>query len=456
MGAKMNSTMTTLDRRRFLQLLALGSGAVLAGCVRAVPKPSPVTEIPEPTGVLITRWRTDEFARGSYSYLSLDNRPGDRELLAAPIGAKLFFAGEATSSSNPATAHGALMSGRDAATVLQSVAVPGASVGVIGAGAAGIAAARQLLDAGYEVVIYEGRNRIGGRVHTDTSLGVPVDLGASWLTGVRGNPMTAIADAVNAPRVPTDYENTIVYDAAGRRAGNSFWLTPFHTVNRAAREGLTIQAAIENALVDHSQRYIDRFNFAVVAIFEHEYGADVEHLSAHAPHEGDYFGGGDAMLPNGYLELLDALTDNLDIRLSSPVDEVLWGNDGVTLRIADQEFKHDHVVVTLPVGVLKAKAVQFEPPLPDEKQGAIDRFGMGVLDKVVLEFPYRFWDQSRDSFGYIAADRGKWAQWYDLEEVTGKPILVAFHAGSVADRMLGLSDDEITSEAMAVLRTIYG
>jgi monoamine oxidase len=81
---------------------------------------------------------------------------------------------------------------------------------------------------------------------------------------------------------------------------------------------------------------------------------------------------------------------------------------------------------------------------------------MGVLDKVVLEFPYRFWDQSRDSFGYIADDRGKWAQWYDLEEVTGKPIVVAFHAGSVADRMLALSDDEITAEAMAVLRTIYG
>jgi len=455
-GPNMISTMTTLDRRRFLQLMALGSGAVLVGCVGAAPKPRAPTVVPDPTGALITRWRTDEFARGSYSYLSLDNRPGDRELLAAPVGDTLFFAGEATSSSNPATAHGALMSGRDAATMLESVAVPGATVGVIGAGAAGIAAARQLLDAGYQVVIYEGRDRIGGRVHTDTSLGVPVDLGASWLTGVKGNPMTTIADAINAPRVPTDYENTVVYDANGRRAGSSFWRTPFHTVNSAAREGLTIQAAIESALVDHSQRYIDRFNFAVVAIFEHEYAADAEHLSAQAPHEGDYFGGGDAMLPNGYVELLDALTDNLDIRLNSRVDQVVWGSNGVTLRIADQEFEHDHVVVTLPVGVLKAKAVLFEPPLPDEKQGAIDRFGMGVLDKVVLEFPYRFWDQSFDSFGYIADDRGKWAQWYDLEEVTGKPIVVAFHAGSVADRMLGMSDDEITAEAMTVLRTIYG
>ena len=86
---------------------------------------------------------------------------------------------------------------------------------------------------------------------------------------------------------------------------------------------------------------------------------------------------------------------------------------------------------------------------------AVEVAGMGVLDKVVLEFPYRFWDESFDSFGYIADDRGKWAQWYDLEEVTGKPIVVAFHAGSVADRMLGMSDDEITAEAMTVLRTIY-
>ncbi len=448
--------MNELDRRRFLQLLAIGSTAVLAGCVRTVPRLMPVATIPDPTNALITRWRADEFARGSYSYLSIDNRLGDRELLAAPVGDTLFFAGEATSSSNPATVHGALMSGRDAALAVLEAADPLASIAVIGAGAAGIGAARQLVDAGLEVVVYEARDRIGGRVRTDTSLGVPVDLGGSWIHGVDGNPMTAIADQVGAPRIPTDYDSTVTYDAAGRRIPDTFWGAPTRTVNGAARRGLEIQEAIDDALANRTQAYSDKFNFAVVATFEHEYAADVEDLSSDAPHEGDYFGGGDVQMPNGYLELLETLTDNLDFRLSSPVDKVAWRNDEVVLHIAGQEHVADHVVITLPLGVLKAKGVVFSPPLPEDKQGAIDRFGMGLLNKVVLEFPYAFWDQDFDTFGYVADDRGEWAQWYDLEPVTGKPIVVCLNAASVADRIESLSDDEIVTEAMAVLRTIYG
>lgn len=448
--------MTTIDRRRFLQLMGLGSVAVLSGCVRSSPEPGLGKTIPDPTGVVITRWRADEFARGSYSYLSLDSRPGDRELLAAPVANTLFFAGEATSSSNPATVQGALMSGRDAATKLEAVANPNAAVGVIGAGAAGIAVGRQLVDAGFDVVIYEARQRIGGRVHTDMSFDVPVDLGASWIDGIDGNPMTAIANAIDAPRVPTDYDSTITYDVDGNRVPDRFWAGATRTVNGAAGRGLTIQAAVEEALADRTQEYVDQFNFAVVATFEHEYAADVGHLSADAPHEGNYFPGGDVLLPNGYLQLLKTLTDDLDIRLDSPVERVVWGAEGTTISIAGEEFTHDHVVVTLPLGVLKAKGVVFEPPLPDEKQGAINRFGMGLLNKVVLEFPYAFWDQGVDYFGYIAEDRGKWAQWYDLEDVTGRPIVLAFHAGSVAGDMEAESDGVIVAEAMAVLRTIYG
>lgn len=444
-----------LDRRRFLQLLAIGSTAVLAGCVRAVPPPASVAAIPNPTSALVTRWRADEFARGSYSYLSIDNRPGDRELLAAPVGSTLFFAGEATSSSNPATVQGALMSGRNAAQALGELTDASALIAVIGAGAAGIGAARDLVDAGFDVVVYEARDRIGGRVNTDTSLGVPVDLGASWIDGVDGNPMTMIADRIGAPRTPTDYDSTVTYDVEGNRTPDTFWANPTRTVNSAAHKELEIQEAINDALVDRTKEYSDKFNYAVVATFEHEYGADVEDLSADAPHEGDYFPGGDVQLPNGYVELLEALSDDIDFRLSSPVDEIVWGDDGVVLHIAGQKHQADHVVITLPLGVLKTKEVTFSPPLPQDKQGAIDRFGMGLLDKVVLEFPYAFWDQDVDSFGYIAEGRGEWAQWYDLGRVTGKPMVVCFHAASEADRVEALSDDEIVAEAMEVLRTIY-
>src|SRR6185436_16299522 len=92
-----------------------------------------------------------------------------------------------------------------------------ADVIVIGAGIAGLAAARTLADAGASVVVLEARDRIGGRVWTDRSLGVPIDLGASWIHGVEGNPITELARAAGAPTLPTDWDDFALFDHDGTR-----------------------------------------------------------------------------------------------------------------------------------------------------------------------------------------------------------------------------------------------
>gem|GEM_PF-724742 len=373
----------SLDRRQFLRIAGLGSaGAVLAACVPSrgtttVSVPAGAGSVPNPTGMIATRWGGDPFSLGSYSYLSVGNLEGDRGRLAASVGDRLFFAGEATSESNPATVQGALMSGRDAALEIADVAPTGASVAVIGAGAAGIGAARDLIDAGFAVVVYESRDRIGGRVNTDTSLGTPVDLGASWIDGVVGNPLSAIADEVNARKITTDYDSIVVYDRNGARVPDSIWSQPARVVNTAARRGLTLEEAIADATGDKNAQQRSRFDFVVVSSFEHEYAADVADLSALAPHEGDYFGGGDVTLPDGYLGLLETLTDGIDIRLGHAVNGVATDSGGVTLDVMGDQKTHDLCLVTLPLGVLKSGAVQFDPPLPADKEGAIGRFGMG-------------------------------------------------------------------------------
>jgi monoamine oxidase len=104
--------------------------------------------------------------------------------------------------------------------------------------------------------------------------------------------------------------------------------------------------------------------------------------------------------------------------------------------------------------VLKEVPPAFDPPLPDEKVEAIDRLGMGVLDKVVLRFPEVFWDDTT-VIGYVNPDVGEWNEWLNLEPMTGEPILVAFSSGTVARHLEGRTDDEIVASAMAVLRTIY-
>ncbi len=98
-----------------------------------------------------------------------------------------------------------------------------ASVLVLGAGIAGLAAAQALTEQGRSVIILEARNRVGGRMWTDSSLGVPLDLGASWIHGVNGNPITKLAKQFGVKTVPTDDENSIMFNADGSEYSDVEW-----------------------------------------------------------------------------------------------------------------------------------------------------------------------------------------------------------------------------------------
>ena len=116
----------------------------------------------------------------------------------------------------------------------------------------------------------------------------------------------------------------------------------------------------------------------------------------------------------------------------------------------------DSVVVTVPLGVLKAGTIAFDPPLPVDKLGAIERLGMGLLDKVYLRFDQVFWDAEREFIGYVGPSRDRFVTWLNMAAYTGDPILLAFNAASAADAIEGHTDEEILAEAMGALRAMYG
>ncbi|MEM0982139.1 MAG: FAD-dependent oxidoreductase, partial [Cyanobacteria bacterium P01_H01_bin.58] len=188
-----------------------------------------------------------------------------------------------------------------------------------------------------------------------------------------------------------------------------------------------------------------------------DWAADMSELSTHYFDEGEPSEGDEVIFPEGYDALIDHLATDLDIRLNEIVTHVDYsGAAGVTIAASSGTFKADRVIVTLPIGVLKAGTVTFEPALPTPKQAAIETLGAGVLNKVYLQFADAFWQRQTHWISYISEPKGEFTTWFNLYQYTGEPILVAFNAGDFGRKIEAFTDDQIVDQAMQTLRRLYG
>ena len=108
----------------------------------------------------------------------------------------------------------------------------------------------------------------------------------------------------------------------------------------------------------------------------------------------------------------------------------------------DSEYTASKVIVTVSLGVLKAKSIKFIPELASSKTDAIGRLGMGVMDKLWLEFPTAFWsnDLNTDWIGYISDTPGQWVETLNVYKYTKKPVLLMFNIGQAAKNFSSLTD----------------
>lgn len=345
-----------------------------------------------------------------------------------------------------------------------------AEVLVIGAGISGLAAATALRADGFDVIVLEARNRIGGRVWTDRSWpDTPLDMGASWIHGVKGNPIADIARNAKIATLPTDYENVWLYSTEGRLLENAehdkadkeaeaFFEQALEEADDRYDADVSIQRALDDLLAVQplspaQRRMLDYF---VNSSIEHEYAADVADISLYEWDEGEGFDGEDVLFPGGYDQIAQVLAGGLDIRLKQPVKSIVYAADGVEVETAAGTFTGERVIVTLPLGVLQKGVVRFDPPLPAAKQAAIDSLGMGLLDKLYLRFPHIFWPKEADLLGYISPAKGEWNETLNIAHYTGAPVLLCFNAATYGRAIEKLSDSEIVAGAMKTLRTLYG
>ena len=368
-----------------------------------------------------TNWSRDPFSFGSYSYIAKGARRRDHARLSRPVDDKLYFAGEAANPERNSSVHAALESGR---WVAEAVLKQGHQrIGVIGAGISGLSAAQILDTAGREVQVIEGRDRIGGRLHTDMSQGFTADMGASWLHGADGNPLTEVTDQLGMRKAVFSNDSYIV---RGR--------------GRALSESET-------------PNWLDE-----IAAYDNRAGTDRASMNEWAYVFADDYGGDEILFPDGYSQILDAFQGGYEVRLGEVVTAVDYTGAQVHVTAQGVEQDFDAVIVTVPLGVLKAGSIAFAPALPQETQSAIDRLGFGTLDKMYLQFDRVFWDADAHNIltPFTDFEPGYYNNWVNLYAAFGKPVLLGFNGGPAALALSSEPDETVVGNFERTILQAYG
>ncbi len=340
-------------------------------------------------------------------------------------------------------------------------------IAVVGAGIAGLGAARELADRGFEVIVLEVRRRLGGRIWTDRSLGLPIDLGAQWIEESRGNPIKRLARRFGAPTVRDDDE-WLLYGPDGRRiadhvaaeisADGDWLLRELESLSSRLDQDVSVADGVRRILAGEElsadeRRYLD----AYLVGLETSTGACMERLSLAYGDPGEGYWGPDLLFPQGYDAIVRGLAEGLDVRLGHRVKRIITGDAGVVLETADSgALGADRAIVTVPLGALKAGSIEFRPELPEAKRQAIARLEMGVLDKVALRFDKPFWPLDVDKFGHVSDQRGEVPELLNWHKFSSQPVLIAYYSADFARRMEALDDAGAVARVMAVVRKIFG
>ncbi|KUI43116.1 amine oxidase [Mycobacterium sp. IS-1590] len=331
----------------------------------------------------------------------------------------------------------------------------GEHVVIVGAGFAGLAAARRLADAGRRVTVLEARDRIGGRTMTDASLGVPIDIGASWIHGTQGNPVTELANDIGAKTVETDFDDFVLFDDRGE-------------VDPSAAAGLSMEwdkiaigldglsadagdtASVADGLAEVADMNDPLISWIVGSQITGEYAADPVQLSLRWFGSEGEMDGPDVLLPGGYTQLSQHLARDLDVRQHTTVRRITYDDRQVRVDTSAGPVIADRVIVTVPLGVLKANSIEFDPELPQRKRDAIGRLGFGLLNKVVLAFDQPFWPRSHPMIGLVGNDQPV----SDLVNgllLSEKPILIGLRSGQAAWSREALSDRDAVAQVITTL-----
>lgn len=380
------------------------------------------------------------------------------------------------------------------------------SVVVVGSGVAGLTAARTLADnwpeerGALSVVVLEALGRIGGRTFTDRKVpgwgevsGGEADIGASWIHGsCAEHPITRIKEALGLDGFATDDGRMDLRQAGGEEVREDNY-EAYEALVKAAEEraadsdrDVSVWDAMDG-LEDGGGRDNPLMQYHMANALEFNTGSSPHTLSAKHYNTDEQYEGDETLLARGYGQVPEALAAGsvtfgvgedsvapdveavggegrrpLDVRLNTRVTSIAAAGARIAVGTQGGEsFAADHVVVAVPIGVLKKGTIKFKPALPANTATAIKRIGFGNVVKIGILFDHVFWDEEQHYFGLVLPEPGmekaeKFTYFLNAAPAIGKPVLFTFAFGKSASEVETWSDEQVWTAVKSNLVAMFG
>ncbi len=334
------------------------------------------------------------------------------------------------------------------------------TVVVIGAGIAGLAAAKKLHDMGFKVSVLESQDKVGGRLRSNRSLGIAFDEGASWIHGVDGNPITSLAQQAGMNTFHTDDASILSYDQGGALRNANVYQTAEDELYDILESMMSQGSATQSFQTVFNNLYPARVNdrlwkFLLSTYVTFDTG-DLDNLSSLLYNEGEEYGGLEKIATNGYDTIPNYLANGLNVQLNQRVSAINYSGEKVIVTHNGLNTEADHVIVTVPLGVLKNNSISFSPSLPAYKQTAIQKLGMSCVNKFLLQWNNTFWDDVQ-YISYTPDTPDKFNYFVNVNKFhPGSNALMTFAYADYARQTETMSDAQIIAEIMVHLRDAYG